>query len=146
MEDCVTISSCIRICPCQDYQQHCASCRLKVYHFNLVCFKQIPLFSGGYTRLSYPGSFAKYFKFDDNNWIEIGSFETPRRYNGLSVVDGTDVCRDSGQNQLITLNLTVNFNLVSAIEVKIKSSNETEATKLSLIINFSQVNDDSLDI
>ena len=109
MEDCVTISSWNRICQCQDYQQHCVSCRLKVYHYNLVCFKQIPLCSGGQTG-SYPFTpFAKFYIFENNNWVEIGSFETPRRFNGLSVVDGTDVCSDSGQRQLITLNLTVYF-------------------------------------
>ena len=36
------------------------------------------------------------YVFDNNNWIEVRSLKTPRRSNGLAVVDGTDVCRDSG--------------------------------------------------
>ena len=99
MEDCVTISSCIVLCQCQNYQQHGVSCRLKVYHYNLVCFNQISLCSGGQNGYPYT-PFAKFYIFENNNWVEIGSFETPRRFNGLSVVDGTDVCRDSGQRQL----------------------------------------------
>ena len=69
---------------------------LTIYHSNLFCFNLITLYYiGGRSSSSNP--IAKYLVFDDNNWIDVGSFQTKRQANGMSVVDGNDVCKDSGQ-------------------------------------------------